>query len=124
MSTSRPYRSLLVTSGALAALALVVIAVLTLPAAALLGCVGLGAVVGWSAGVGAWLVLDDVHRGAWFGAIAAGVAAASVMALGGLVVVLGAATVVVIPVLYVLAALFWWLLREPSVRATPGRCSP
>lgn len=103
---------LAVTAAGLAAAVLVPIAILVVPAAALLGCVGLGLLVGGLAGVGIWLVTADPGRGVRVVPPVSAAVATACVAFAGLVAVLGPATVVVLPGLYAVAGLLWWLLRR------------
>lgn len=98
---------------AVLAVALVLVASIAVPPAALVVGVGLGLFLGALAGVGAWFVEADPHRGVRVALSTTAIAIPVVLAGTGLVAAFGPASVIALPVLYGVTGLVWWVGRSP-----------
>jgi hypothetical protein len=89
----------------------------TLPTAAVLGCVGLGVVIGGMAGVWTWLTTGATWPATFGVAVRAAVLGGiGGIALAGFAVAFGAASVTLLPVAYLVVAVLGWLARTPRGR--------
>ncbi|MBO0849909.1 MAG: hypothetical protein J2P20_10640 [Pseudonocardia sp.] len=110
-------RRLLGNLALLAAAALVMLAAVRLPTAALLACAALFVVVAMLGWAWAWLTGPEGTRPLRFALRAGAVGAGLGMALSGMTVVLQSATVVALPVVCLAGGVWFWRTRLTAPRA-------